>query len=288
MSVSKDIQKEIEDYVRKKPRNIQEIANKIDKSWKTADKYVKELVEKEGNISIRKFREGSRGSLNVVYWSGRSAMFSSSFREHLFNKIENGGEFSPFDVYQCAEEDSREAFVETQEADNPEIKHDVKKMFKRAEEELLILSRNLSWAQLEQAGEKFTEVFRELAENGVDIKFLGRVDVSSRENAEKLLKINKEVGREAVTIKHSINPLRGFVVDNKLAELSEARELEEEYFNQKQEGKTTYVFYILRDKKWIKWLETCFWNLNTNALDARKRLEDLKTIENLSELNNNV
>lgn len=284
MPLTEDIRKQIESFVRQKPRNIQEISEKIGKSWKTADRYVEELSTKEGNIAIRKFREGSRGSLKIVYWNGRSQVFSSSFKEYLFNQIENGNDFSPFDIYQCVDESQRDAFIETQKSENAEVKHDLKQQFQQAEDEILIFSRNLSWATLNQNGTLFTDIFKELAEDGVDIKFIGRVDLSSLKNAEKLLNLNKEVGREAIKIKHSRQPVRGFIVDRKFAQLTEARELEEEYVNQKEDDKTTYVFYYIKDKEWVKWLRNCFWSINRTALSGTDRVDDLKTIKNLSEV----
>jgi hypothetical protein len=286
MPLNSETQKQIEEFVRQKPRNIQEIANHLEKSWKTADRYVKEIVEKEPTVEIRKFREGSRGALKVVYWSGRTQKFSSSFKDKLFSQLEagSGKAFSPFDIYQCANKEEREAFVEKQEPEDHSFKHDVISEMKKAEKEVLIFSRNLSWATMSQKDRDFTELFKELGEKGVDIRFIGRVDVGSMENAEELLSLNQEIGRNAVNVRHSNHSVRGFIVDEKIAQLSEVRELEEEYVRKRDPELTTYLFYYIEDKDWVEWLKKCFWKLNNTSLDGEERIKDLKTIKNISEM----
>ena len=90
MLMEKEIVEKINDFVREKPRTIQEIAELIGKSWRTADRYVKEIEEKEGTIGTRTFREGTRGALKVVYWKNLESMGGSAYQELLLKRIELG------------------------------------------------------------------------------------------------------------------------------------------------------------------------------------------------------
>ncbi|MBD3203055.1 hypothetical protein GF327_02075, partial [Candidatus Woesearchaeota archaeon] len=51
----------IKSFVYQKPRTVNEIAELVDRSWRTADRYVKAIMETTGEISMRVFREGTRG-----------------------------------------------------------------------------------------------------------------------------------------------------------------------------------------------------------------------------------
>ena len=61
--------KKIESFVFKQPRSIQEIAQHINKNWRTADRYVNEIQDNFGTVSTKVFRKGTRGALKIVYQS---------------------------------------------------------------------------------------------------------------------------------------------------------------------------------------------------------------------------
>ncbi|MFA5084403.1 MAG: hypothetical protein WC475_03455, partial [Candidatus Paceibacterota bacterium] len=79
--------KKIEDFVYVKPRSVQEIAEHIGKNWRTADRYIEDIVKNFGTLAIRVFREGTRGALKIVYWASAEKISSSVFQERLENKI---------------------------------------------------------------------------------------------------------------------------------------------------------------------------------------------------------
>ena len=95
--------KKIEDFVYSKPRNVQEIAEHIDKNWRTADRYVSEIKKEFGTVSTSVFREGTRGALKIVYWSSMEKVSSSVFQQKLEDEIMKGKakeDFYPFDIFQ--------------------------------------------------------------------------------------------------------------------------------------------------------------------------------------------
>ena len=65
---SKIVEK-IENFVEIKPRSVQEIAQELNKNWRTVDRYISQIKEEFGTIETRIFREGTRGALKIVYFA---------------------------------------------------------------------------------------------------------------------------------------------------------------------------------------------------------------------------
>jgi len=92
--------KKIESFVYSKPRSVQEIAQHIDKNWRTADRYIEEIETNFGTISTRVFRGGTQGALKIVFWASVEKISSSVFQEKLEQQIylaHRKEEFSAFD-----------------------------------------------------------------------------------------------------------------------------------------------------------------------------------------------
>lgn len=282
MVLDRETVKEINDFVQKRPRNVNEIADKIGRSWRTADRYVKKISKEEGTIDLHTFREGTRGALKVVYWRNTDEIRASKYREKLWEKIRNGRnkeDFSPFDIFEAVDEDERNAFLEQQKDENVEAKHDIIGTLQEAEREVLIFSGNLSWSTLRQDGKKVIDTFRELAEDDVSIKFLSRVDITSLKNVETMEKINKEINKERIKIRHCEQPVRALIIDDKLTQFKEKKSQGD--YRREEIEKDTHIFYEIRDEEWIEWIRKVFWKLYRNSVPAENRIEDLHSIENI-------
>jgi len=282
MQIEKETVEKINNFVKEKPRTIQEVALLINRSWRTADRYVKEIEEKEGTMGVRTFRKGTRGALKIVYWKSLDNIGGSAFQELLFKRIELGKnklDFSPFDIYQCVDSKKRNAFLEQQEDENVNANQNIMGILREAQKEVLFFSGNLSWANLYQNGKKITDVFKELAERDVTLKFLTRVDVTSIKNVEKILALNKIIGKERIFVRHYEQPLRAFVVDNKLAQFKEIKNPKD--YEKEELNKRTYIFYEIYDKEWVEWIINIFYSLYRSAIPAQDRLKNLKTIQNI-------
>src|SRR3989344_1562616 len=106
MSLQKESKDTILQAIQQKPRTVQEIAQVIAKNWRTADRYVEIIAEETGLIATSVFREGSRGSLKVVYWNALEKAKGSAYQERLLQKIVQGRrkeDFSPLDIYKFVE-----------------------------------------------------------------------------------------------------------------------------------------------------------------------------------------
>jgi len=282
MVLDKDTREEIKEFIRQKPRTVQEVSQKVGRSWRTADRYLEKMENEEGYIARRTFRKGTRGALKIAYWNNINSFSSSKVQEQLLRKIESGREkedFSPFDIYQCAEDEERKAFMEKQSEENVEAKHDIFTLLRQAQDRIMFFSGDLSWVNLTHRGEESLEVFRELSNDGVNLFFLGRVDTGSMKNAEKMFDFKKSLRDDNIKIRHSEQPLRAFIVDDKLVQLKEMRKSEK-----KDSSSKKYLFYEIGDEKWVKWLQKVFWKLYRGSMPGEKRIEDLRTIKNMERI----
>lgn len=268
--------KKITEFVYIKPRTIQEIAFHIQKNWRTADAYVEKISREQGTISVRTFREGTRGALKIAYWNNIEKIHSSEFQEKLFKRIEisrHKNDFSPFDIYQYVQENKRYAFLEEQNKDKITEKQDLINALRSTENQLLIFSGNLSWVNAIQGKTRIINIFEELAENNISIKIICKVDLESINNIKKMLEINYKIKKDMIDIRHAEQPFRAFIVDNKFARFKEKRS------NKKR---NTYIFYNIIDEEWIEWLQKVFWNIFRTSISAEKRIKDIETIEKIT------
>ena len=275
------IVKKINDFVYVKPRTIQEVSHLINKNWRTADSYVNKIIEQSGNLGIRTFREGTRGALKIVFWNNIEKIHSSEFQEYLFRAIESGKsklDFSPFDIFQYVDSKKRDAFLEKQEDETNEVEQNLTPIIRSAKNQLLIFSGNLSWAHVKQGNVAMMTVLEELAKNNVQIKIIAEVDLNSLENIKRTLAINNKLGKEVIEIRHRKQPLRAFIVDNKIARFKEIKNLDE---YKKGIKKKTFIFYEIFDEEWIEWLQKVFWNLFRSGIDAKKRIRDMESIQKI-------
>ena len=276
--------KKISDFVYVKPRSIQEIAQHIQKNWRTADSYVKRIIKEQGILAIRTFREGTRGALKIVFWNNIEKIHSSDFQERLFKKIESSRDkmdFSPFDIYQYVSDDKRYAFLEEQSEYTITQKQNLVNVLRSAKNQVLLFSGNLSWVNASQGKTKISDIFEEIAEKNILIKVLCRVDLESMKNIQKMLQINYKIKKEMIEIRHAEQPFRAFVIDDKLVRFKEIKQYEEQKTEKSKKEKRTHIFYEIMDEEWIEWIQKVFWNLFRTSIAAEKRLQDIETIEKI-------
>jgi len=277
--LSKEQIKKIHEFVYNKPRAIQEVAGLLNVNWRTADRYIEKIANEEGTLSTRIFREGTRGALKLVFWSNIDKIQSSEIQEKLLRKIEIGRtktDFSPFDIYQYVEENKRNAFLEEQLDEGVVVEHKLFDVLASAEKQLFIFSGNLSWINIVQNKKTFLNLLEDLALNHVMIKVIANVDFDSLRNVKEVLSINDKLGKEVIDLRHSEQPLRAFIVDNKIARLRELKFAEKSNIKKK-----AYIFYEIFDEGWIEWLQKVFWKSFRTGLAAQKRIKDLESIRRL-------
>lgn len=274
------VTKRITDFVKTKPRTVQEVSHLIKKNWRTADRYVDKISRDTGSIAVRTFRGGTQGALKVVYWQALENIHSSDLQQKLFRMIEHSRskyEFSPLEIYQYIDPKKKHAFFEEQSDDQVMIEHELLGHLESAQKQVLFFSGNLSFAHVVEVNKKLVDVLEELARNNIPVKFLANIDMAAVKNLHKLLAVNEKVGKEMIEIKHAVHPLRSFIVDNRFARFKETRKPSR--FD--TPGKKTCIFYEIYDQDWIEWMQKVFWNMFRTGVPAQKRLENIEAIQKL-------
>jgi hypothetical protein len=274
--LEKPVVNKILDFVRVKPRTMQELSVHIEKNWRTAERYVEQIAQETGLISARTFREGTRGALKIIYWNALDTKTGSSFQQRLFENVIRGRkkeDFHPFDVYQFADEKQRTAYLEVTEfSKHKDIRFD--KLMLQAKHQVLFFSGNLSWMEL---GPHMDKTLEALAQRGVMIKVLTKVDLTSQKNTQAMLDLNHRFGKDVVEIRHCEQPLRAIIIDDELMNLKEVlsptitREVKQQQF----------MFFLIKDPEWINWMQKVFWHLWGQSVDAQKRLDTLLTLKKI-------
>jgi hypothetical protein len=275
--------KKINDFVKTKPRTVQEVAFAINKNWRTADRYVEKIAEDTGAIAARTFREGTRGALKVVYWQTLENIHSTDLQQRLFSMIEHGRtkyDFSPLEIYQYVDPKKKCAFLEEQGEEQANVEHEIVSHLKSAQKQVLFFSGNLSFVNVVQDGEKLIDVLEDLARQNIPIKFVARIDITAIKSLKKILAINEKLGKEMIEVRHVMQPLRSFIVDNRIARLKEVKRPED--VHKDELGKKTCIFYEIHDNDWIEWLQKIFWQMFRTGIPAQKRLENLEAIQKLT------
>lgn len=271
--------KKIEQFVYAKPRSIQEIAEHIQKNWRTADRYVEEIEKEYGTISTRVFRGGTRGALKISYWASVEKVSSSVFQEHLEQEILRGRkkeDFSAFDIYQYINEKKKSVEIAKGEDEISSGLQGLKEILIAAKKQIIIFSGNLSFINFKN---KKVDTFKEiesLVKKGIAIKVITRVDIEGKDNIERLLFLNNKYGKELVEIRHHTQPLRAIIVDK---EFFNIKEIKFPTGRSHELNKKIFLFYTIKDKEWIEWLTKIFWKMFSSSINAEQRLNEINKLK---------
>ncbi|MGB9635288.1 MAG: hypothetical protein ACP5KJ_03685 [Candidatus Micrarchaeia archaeon] len=261
---------QIKQILSQRPHSVAEIANSLGVSWKTADKYLDELCKTDGAISTHVFKNGLRGGLKIAFLNA-SAKDSGKLMKFLRRRIMNAREktdFSPFEIYQYVDEKMKKAFWEAEETAFLEHgSEDINNLLLITRERYLSFSGDFSWIQHRQGGKHVLKTIQMLAEKGIRIQMLGRIDMKSIKGVEQLFSINERLGMDAIDIRHIEQPLRGAIVDDQQVRLVEAL---------KSLEKT--IYYEIRDPVWIKFVKDIFFEFYAVSVPAMKRAEELRKL----------
>lgn len=273
--LSKEITKKIEDFVILKPRSVQEIAQHLNKNWRTADRYVNEIEKEFGTLATRTFRGGTRGALKIVYWASFEKMKSSAVQQNFEEQILRGRkkeDFSAFDIYQNIGENKKNLHVKVERSEEFGGLKELKDLILSAKKQLLVFSGNLSFLNFNDDEIETFSLMEELARNKVSIKVLSRVDIAGKNNVEKFLALNLKYGKDIVEIRHREQPLRCLVIDNNYFNI---KEIKEPTGRNNELDKKVFFFYNIKDKEWTEWMSRLFWKMFSSSVDAQKRLSEL-------------
>ncbi len=273
----------IKSLVYEKPRSINDIAIKLNKNWRTVDRYIEEIILKTGSIKTITFREGTRGALKLVYWNNTQKIYSTDLQEDLFKKIElgiNKSDFSPFEIYQYVDSNKREGFYEEIE-DESKYNYRMENLvsyIELAQKEIFIFAGNLAFINIKVNNKFILEYLKDAISRGVSIKVISFINLIDLENIEKVLSLNVGLKDPLLELRHSITPLRGYIFDSKILRLGEIG-LGQKKQNQIQNKVAFY--YEIREDSWVDWFSKLFWKKFQNSIESSKRIDNIKSLRKL-------
>ena len=278
--INNQVVRKIEDFVYAKPRSIQEIAKHINKNWRTADRYVEEIIGEYGTLDKRVFREGTRGALKIIYWASVEKASSNSFQEELEQRIFDGTEkedFSCFDIFQHVSNSKKTVWTgyAKDESDAGRLS-EFRDLLLSAKKQVLFFSGNLSFINFDDGEINIFNILEELVKKGISIKVICRVDIVGKKNIEKMLSLNFKYGKDSIEIRHREQPLRVTIIDNKILSL---KEVKFPSGRKKELDKKTFIFYTIKDSDWSEWLSKIFWKMFSKSIGSQKRLEEIAKLK---------
>jgi hypothetical protein len=276
--LNNQIIQKIEKFISSEPRSINEIAQYLNKNWRTIDRYLKQIEEEYGTINTKTFRGGTRGALKVAYLSTPERISHTKFQEELEEQIiqlKRKEGFSAFDIFQHVPEKNKRVIVENEITEVSTNLTELIEILNTTKKELKLYSGNLSWINLKEGKIDLFKTLEKLVEKGIRIKVLCRVDLGGIENIKKVLQLNYKYGKELIEIRHREHPIRAFVIDNKTIRL---KEIKEPTGKIKELDKRTFIFYTIKDKGWTEWLGRLFTKMFNISIGSQKRLEELNKL----------
>lgn len=267
----KEIEKIIK-IVKKEPQTVQDIAKYIKKSWVTTNTYLKKIKEDTGLINIKTFRKGTQGALKIVYYCNTDGESGDELKNELLKQIKHARRKTDFDMFEIVQHiENNKKNIKIEEYDETkETTKEIAKILRKAQETVYIFSGNLSFLNQDQTIPKIIE---ELIKQKVIIKILCRINIASLNNIAQINHLLKKYPGQ-IEIKHSFQPLRGFVIDEKIAWFKCEETLKE--YKPGELQKNTRIIYEIIDKEWIHWFERVFWNIYRNAIDYQERKKQIE------------
>lgn len=257
-------------FVKQEPRTIQDIARHLEISWPTAENYVEKISKETGQLSMKVFRGGTRGALKIAYWNYEARAEPDVVREALYRRILAGRiktDFDPFDIYQHANRRSKKAETEPVNTKRQWIDS----FIRDTQDELLGFSGNLSWAQYLPARQALLDILKQ----GASVHLLARINIETRSNYSLLAPIVKKYP-DKIAIRHSEQPLRGWIRDNKIIRLKDVKL--KDTFKKGELTNDVRIHYTIHDYQWVNWCRTVFWNIYRDATPAEERVAELESV----------
>jgi hypothetical protein len=249
-------------FVKTEPRSIQEIAKFIGRSWVTTDSYLKRISNDTGMIAVKTFRKGSHGALKVAYYCSHEPVNEA---QDLLERQINSQNFDFFDLYQFAPDDKKKAIPLGKSVS-------FLSLLEQADESVFFFSGNLSFLSLKEGKISFVDGIEKLLKRKVTVKMLCNLDLSSLNNLAVIEPLLNKYPH-FLEIKHCAQPLRGLVVDNKIARFTQ--EYLKNDYKHGELNSDVKMFFEIYDEEWVAWLKKLFWKYFMSSIDHLRRQKEL-------------
>jgi hypothetical protein len=211
---------------------------------------------------MKVFRANTQGALKIVFIPTRDSLMFDDIKEDMFHQIKTARRKEDFDfleIFQFIKDSDKKVEILKEEA--------VSSFLQKASEQVLFFSGNLSFIKYSY------ETFEKLLKRNVSIKILCRINLATLKNLKKIQVLVQKYPNQ-IEIRHRYHPLRGFVIDGKIARFR-VEEKSQDYRNGELD-KDLVLAYEVYDKEWVEWLQSTFWYFFRNSVDVEIRLKALK------------
>lgn len=265
------------DFVKRQPRTIQEISKHIGKSWLTADSYVKQIKDTKGVLDTKTYRAGTRGALKIVFYNYSEYVNTDDIKEAIFKKIISSTrkeDFDFMDIFQNVSTKSKK--ITASDIDDPDEYRKMKNFLEQAAEKVYIFSGNLSFTNLGDRKRKIIDTIEDLLKRKVSVKIICRINLATITNISRISGLEKEYPN-FLEVRHSYQPLRGFIIDGKASRFISEEETRKYKVNELP--KNLKIFYDIYDESWNSWLENVFWSIYRSSSECNSRIKELDRIK---------
>jgi hypothetical protein len=265
-------------FVKTEPRTVQEIAQHIGKSWVTADAHVEKIRERTGLLSVKSFRKGTQGALKLVYYNYSESLGSDEVKANLYTQIRASRfkhHFDFMEIFQFVPEKHKKSQLQQYTKESESIQEGTIPLLREAQSSVYIFSGNFSFVNVKEGKTTVLAILEELLERKVRIKILCRVNLGAHANIQKLTVLLQKYPN-LIEIRHAFQPLRGFIVDEKVARFKDEEQLAA--YKAEELVKNTRIFYDIYDEAWVAWLQQVFWNMYRVAIDHKARWKEIEKI----------
>ena len=278
MQLTNELIQKIVLFVKQEPRTIQDIARHIEKSWMTAESYVQKIKAQTGLLDLKVFRQGTQGALKIAYWNYQDAAAPDEIKQRLYQQILAGRkktDFDPFEIYQHITKEKKSASKEYLEESTELGAESLFTLLREAKKEVCCFSGNNSWINLKDKKSTTLEVLEILLQKKISLRILCRIDFGSLQNLILFSKLMLKYPRQ-IEIRHAVQPLRGFIIDDTRVRLKDEKETQS--YKKEELPRNIRILYEWTDPAWIAWTQQVFWNLYRVSIPAEKRVQELEKI----------
>ena len=261
--------RKIIDALKCEPLSVQEISKLIGRSWVTTNTYLEKLSRDTGLVDIKVFRKGSHGALKVAYYK-HLVRNNDLVKKGLYSQIKNARVKQDFDfmeLYQFVADDKKKTDVDKFQT---EFLGHMRTLYSSAKHSIFCFSGNLSYVGLDENGVSVLDIIENALKRKVSVRIIARLNVSTLKNWKKIEYLLKKY-EGLFEIRHAYQPLRGFIVDDKVARFKN----DECNYDKKELSQDMRFFYEIYDSDWIIWLQDVFWDYYNSALDGVQRVKEL-------------
>lgn len=262
-------------FVKQEPRNVQEISLMIKKSWVTTKSYLDQISQNTGLISIKTFRKGSHGALKIVYYNFKDLPTGEEVKEDLFSEIiskRKKEEFDFFEIFQYAQDNQKKLYFRN-DSKKDSSKSKLSDYLLQTKNKILFFSGNLSFINQKENNIKILDILEDLLKQKINIKIICRITPSTLNNLSKIQPLLSKYPN-SIEIKHRYHPLRGFIIDDKIARFN-CFEYSKDY-KPNELDKSLNIVYEIYDKEWLLWLQKVFWKIFQSSIDYNIRLKQFR------------